>query len=397
MKNRWLGTTAGVALVLLLGGSQFATADTTTPTRAEALAAVKHAQSDLDTARAYLEAEPTPSATATTDTPTPSPTPPVSANLSGLTWNSGVWSKHDLGMAASFVSGPRGGKLLDNVLVYTSRDNMGVQNRPQDWRGAIPAYMLGSDNKMKARADLVLGLTSWTSDGAYMTQAQGQSIGSSACTIDETPIVRLDWEMNLPDGAGYNGAMLTASNYTAWVTRFRSVATGLKTGCPGLRIDFNPNHGADQTSGCATWPIQTQCSRRAFQALKDVINIYGVDTYDTWPPVTASGSGWNSRMTGANELQDALNYAKANGKKFSVPEWGVWCRNTSGCAFDSNQSQHTGGDDPEYMRRMVGFFRSNAGDMSYETYFNEDATYINSDLIVSNPNSRAAYRTALVG
>jgi hypothetical protein len=340
-----------------------------------------------------IPSAPTPTATPTSTSASPtgsaSPTtPPASGRVSGLAWNSGVWNDQQPDQTNAFVSSVRGGKNVDNILVYTTRTNLTSENNPAAWKAALPATFNG------VKQDLVLALTTWTSDGAFMTQAQGQAIGTSVCSVDgTTPVVRLDWEMNLADGAGSNGAALTASNYTAWVARFRAVATGLKAGCSGLKIDFNPNHGADQTAGCNTSPVTTMCTRRAFQALKDVVDIYGVDTYDSYPPVLASNSGWGYRTNAANtnELENARAYAVANGKKFSVPEWGTAC-NSSGCQWQGN----AGGDDPNYAHQMLAWFNTHASDMAYETYFNEPATYIISDLIGANPNTRAQYRSDIL-
>lgn len=334
----------------------------------------------------------TPSATATptasaTATPTATPTTPPGGNPSGMAWSSGVWTDQDPAAAANFVSAVRGGRALDNILVYTTRSSIATENAPLAWKAALPADFNGVSQ------DIVLGLTTWTADGAFMTQAQGQTIGASLCSVDATrPIVRLDWEMNLNDGAGSNGAALTSANYTAWVARFNAVATGLKAGCPGLRVDFNPNQGADQTSGCnsGTYAQPNNCSRRAFQAVKANVDIFGVDTYDSWPPVTASGSGWNSHLTAFNRLDESRTYALANGKKWSVPEWGVAC-NGSGCQWQGN----AGGDDPEYVKRYIAYFKAHAADVAYETYFDDPNSYIVSDLINNNPSSRAQYAASM--
>lgn len=355
--------TAAVAVgaVLVLAGP-FASASSTNPTQQEAL-------SGLEAARIYISQHP--------DVPLPTTPPatttsPASNRPSGLPWSSGVWANEDRTLTQRFVTEVRGGRQGDNFLVYTWRNTLAAQQAPTMWRDHLPATFSG------ASQDLVLAVTTWTADGAFMTNAQGQAMGVSLCGIDSTPIVRLDWEMNLPDGAGSNGAALTAANYTAWVARFRAVATGIRTGCPGVRIDFNPNHGADQTAGCNVTP---SCSRRAFQALKDVVDIYGVDSYDSWPPVTASNSGWAAHLS---MLDEARSYALANGKKFSVPEWGLWT------------GANGGGDDPKYIANYVAWFAAHASDLAYETYFNEPNSYIISDLLDHNPASRTQYRSSLL-
>jgi hypothetical protein len=220
-----------------------------------------------------------------------------------------------------------------------------------------------------------------------MTNAQARQIGTSLCSVDNVdPTVRLDWEMNLPGGAGNNGADLTASNYNAWVARFHDVATGIKATCPSVLIDFNPNHGNDQTAGCNTSPATSQCSRRAFQAVRADVDFFGIDIYDRDTPVRADGSGWPSFLNGFNNLDESRTYAVANGKKWSVPEWGLWKVNPGG------------GDDREYISRMIRYFIAHAGDVGYETYFNETADYIDSNLFPNapNPQSAAQYRSDIL-
>jgi hypothetical protein len=332
------------------------------------------------TGTATPTAAPTGTATPTAaPTGTATPTGTAGTRPSGLAWSSGVWANEDRTATQRFKTEVRGGLQLDNLLVYTWRDSMANQNLPAMYRAGLPADF------DPATQDLVLALTTWTADGASMTNAQARGIGTSICGVDSNAIVRLDWEMNLNDGAGSNGAALTSSNYSAWVARFRAAATGLKATCPGIRIDFNPNHGADQTPGCNTSPVATQCSRRAFQALKDVIDIFGIDRYDSFPPVTASGSGWSSHLNGFNELDESRTYALANGKKWSVPEWGLWVSSNSG-----------GGDDPEYIERYFTYFAAHSADIAYETYFNEPNSYIVSDLLDHNPNGRAQYRASIL-
>ncbi len=320
----------------------------------------------------------TPQSPATTPpaTTVPATTPPVSGRPSGLPWSSGVWANEDRTATQRFITEVRGGRQADNLLVYTWRNTVASQINAQMYRDHLPATFNGGTQ------DLVLAVATWTADGAFMTQAQGVSLGVALCSVDSTPIVRLDWEMNLNDGAGSNGAMLNASNYNAWVARFRAVATGIKSGCPATRIDFNPNHGGDQTAGCNVTPA---CSRRAFQAVKDLVDIFGIDRYDSFPPVTASGSGWPSHLNGFNELDESRAYALANGKKWSLPEWGLWTASNSG-----------GGDDPKYIQAYIAYLASHAGDVAYETYFNEPNSYNVSDLISNNPNGRAQYRSSLL-
>jgi hypothetical protein len=344
------------------------------------------------TVTAGVPASPTVAPTTTTAAPTtttaaptttiavPPTTAPASALVSGLAWPSGVWANQDVAQAARFASIVRGGRAIDNYPYHTWRGSIASQNQPTEWRKSVPA------NFDQTKQNLVLAMTTWMGDGSYMNASQAAAFGTSACSIDTTPIVRLDWEMNLQDGAGANGAVLTAANFSAWVARFRTVATGIKSTCPGARIDFNPNHGTDQTTGCnsGTYAAPNNCSRQAYQSLKDVVDIFGIDRYDAWPIVGSSNAGWTSHLNGYNELNESRLYALANGEKWSVPEWGLW---TGGAG---------GNDDPTYITDYITYFAAHAGDIAYEDYFNEPDSYIISDLIDNNPNGRAAYRAAIL-
>ena len=307
---------------------------------------------------------PTPSASVT---PTPTPTPTATTPTAGR-WNSGVWASQSASQVNAFVAGPRGGVPVGNVLFYTTRDSQATQlSSLSSARGTLPSGFSG------ASQDLVVGFASWTSDGASTTASQASQAGQAICAVDATPIVRLDWEMNLNDGAGNNGARLDAANFSQWVSRFNLVSSWMKAACPGLRVDFNPNNGQDQTSGCGGSTAANWCSRRAFQAVKANVDYFGIDTYDAW-------NSHDQIVNGVGQLNESRSYATANGKKFSVPEWGLW---TGGAGR---------GDDPAYMRLMLNWFAANAGAVGYETYFNEPASYIRSDIIGQNPNSRATYR-----
>jgi hypothetical protein len=306
-------------------------------------------------------------------TPPPTTPPPTTGTrASGMPWSSGVWGRQETGIGEQYiaktVSSVRGGVPIDNVMHYTVRATHAAQISSVTRMGgaALPAGFNAS------RDDLIVSVTTWAGDGSYMNASQAGQVGAEACKIDSSPIIRLNWEMNLPGGPAHNGEQLTSGNYSSWVPRFRTAATAMKAACPALKVDFNPNHGADQTGGCGGSPAQW-CSRRAFLELKDVIDIFGIDTYDAW-------ASHDVQVNGAGELNESYNFALANGKKFSVPEWGV--------AKSSYGNGH--GDDPSYINMMMDWYNSHASGMAYETYFGEPADYIYSDLVGMNPNSRAA-------
>ena len=98
-----------------------------------------------------------------------------------------------------------------------------------------------------------------------------------------------------------------------------------------------------------------------------------------WPAVT-NESTWAEHLTGPYGLKFWSDFAKAHGKKFAVPEWGVYPANAG-----SN-----GGDNAFYVAKMQGFFKSQGSHLAYESYFNESADYIKASLFGPNQNPAGA-------
>ena len=106
-----------------------------------------------------------------------------------------------------------------------------------------------------------------------------------------------------------------------------------------------------------------------------------------WPGAT-SAAAWNNQLNGAYGLKFWLKFAKAHGKRLSVPEWGVYP--------GTSHAGNNGGDNAYYVKKMNSFFRANAASLAYESYFNESASYYGGSLFgpVQNPKASAAYRAA---
>jgi hypothetical protein len=116
---------------------------------------------------------------------------------------------------------------------------------------------------------------------------------------------------------------------------------------PALQWDWNVNRGV--SSGLAD-PTQAYPGN-------SYVDIVGVDSYDWWPAATTA-AGWQSQLNGKQGLNYWLTFAEAHGKPLSVPEWGNVSSGTS-----------TGGDDPQYVQDMKGFFAANAGHIAFEGNF----------------------------
>ena len=295
----------------------------------------------------------------------------ASAHASGLPWSSGAYTDLDAAQATAFAAWR--GRPLDNISVFPSRDSWPAMLNPW-WlsTGTIPAGFSG---------DLVVAVPLWpqNSNVTANADAQWRQLGGQIAGRDPDAYVRLGWEMNI--GTYWK---VTPSNRSQWIAGFNRAAANLHATGPKLRIVWNPNWGADQTG---------VDSRAVFQAVRSQVHAYGIDAYDSYPPSTTD-AGAAARMTGPRGFADSLAYARANRKRFALPEWGVACT-TAGCAWAGN----AGGDDPRYVRDVVGFLGANAADVAFDSYFNETQDYIRSNLYPTTPNplAGAAYVTALNG
>jgi hypothetical protein len=61
-------------------------------------------------------------------------------------------------------------------------------------------------------------------------------------------------------------------------------------------------------------------------------------------------------------VQAWLRFAKAKGKPYAVPEWGV--------GGPRDVCAAPGVDNPYFIKKMYQFFWANAADLAYEVYFN---------------------------
>ena len=210
------------------------------------------------------------------------------------------------------------------------------------------------------------GNLSAAASGAY--NAQWEKFARNLAATYPTAYVRPGWEMNLP-GWYYSATPATAAK---WKQAFRHAVTSMREAAPGLRIVWNPNEGPGQTGtpdAAVFWPGD------------DVVDVVGLDAYDWWPGYTTdeaiashrdSTYGWNHW----------LEFAKAHGKKFSLPEWGVATANTA-----------SGGDNPKYINFVYSWLKANQKDIAFESYFHEGDGYIRSDLFTGyNPKASAEYK-----
>jgi len=267
-----------------------------------------------------------------------------SPNRSGLPWASGAylpaetpaaaaafgaWRKRPLDVGEVWVDGSTWATITDSAWLY------------QEWHGSpytlvVTVPMLPAD---------VPGVSIGTcTNGAYNAYWRqfGQAISSYGLG---SSIIRLGWEFN---GKWYSWA---ATSPTVWAACWRQAVTSARSTAPGLRWDWNVNRGA-----ASALPDPT----RAYPG-NAYVNMIGIDSYDWWPSV-ASGGGWQTQLNGEQGLNYWLAFAKAHGKKLSVPEWG-----------NIRYGRSAGRDDPQYIRDMRAFFAANAPYIAFEAIFQDSA------------------------
>ena len=116
----------------------------------------------------------------------------------------------------------------------------------------------------------------------------------------------------------------------------------------------------------------------------DVVDIVGVDAYDwKWGDAAITPAArWNWILRQTYGLNWVASFAAAHGKRISVPEWGL--------AVHSLMQGGGGGDDPNYVRSMLGW--TAAHHTVYQAYYDEQDCRISNNQF---PTSTSAYRSLL--
>lgn len=285
-----------------------------------------------------------------------------SVRASGLAWHSGVFS-HDAQQTTQFAQAR--GRPVDVLAVFPTRDSWATIL--QDWwmsPTAVPEGFTGT---------LAVGVPLFPGDGSLAAAASGaddarwEELGRLIASRYPDAWVRPGWEMNIPNWPW----AATPENVSEYKVAFRRAATALRRGGPGLRIVFNPNEGRG-----ASLPD----ARLAYPG-DDVVDVIGIDAYD-WYPAYDSG-GWEEHRTKDQGWDFWANFARARGKKFAVPEWGVM-----------TGSDASGGDNPTYIRSVLEWMGDNADIMAFDAYFEETQDYCRCALSL-NPKAAAEYAAVL--
>ena len=191
---------------------------------------------------------------------------------------------------------------------------------------------------------------------------------------DADAYLRLGFEFDGNWNAWYAGTPAAEANFAAYfdqiVTAMRSVAGA------NFRFVWNPDADAFTASG---YNVALAYPGNAY------VNVIGLDAYDqSWASPQTPATAWNDTVL--PELTAAQQFAAAQGKPLAFTEWGDIIRSDG----------HGLGDDPLYMTNMLAWMHNPANNVAFETYFDFDASGVNSDLTGGDfPNSLAALKADL--
>jgi len=237
------------------------------------------------------------------------------------------------------------GNLCDVAQVYTARDSWQsivgqsfVYGNFAGWPGKLvisvpPFPETGSSLKTCAT-------------GAYDSNWRqfGQTLNAAG---RQNSIVRLAWEAN------GNWYPWSGSDPVAFVNCYRHVVDAIKsTANPDPLFDWTINSHYSQNP-----PSHNPLDLYPGDQWVDIVSI---DAYDQYPP-SYTLDQFNAQATAQGGITWLYNFARAHGKLFGVPEWGV----------ASGSGENGGGDNANYIQFMRDWMEARAGrGMYYESYFN---------------------------
>jgi hypothetical protein len=202
--------------------------------------------------------------------------------------------------------------------------------------------------------------------GSYDTyyQSVARQVAASGAT---NVIFRIGWESNHNSWPWYGG-----SDPARFKQTFQRIARILRDHNPTCLIEWcNVKDGRQRGSVLDLYPGDAY------------VDIVGVTFFDGYPAFNSDAiwaANYRTRLRGGPlGIGSWLDFARSRGKKFAVPEWGIW-RGRPNC-----------GDNQVYIRKMNEFFRGCGDDLAYENYFNQiDYHQICPGNI--NPRASAEYR-----
>ncbi|MFZ0251027.1 MAG: glycosyl hydrolase [Acidimicrobiales bacterium] len=240
------------------------------------------------------------------------------------------------------------------------------------WRGTGYTLSIGVPIIPNSSSGSPVGTLAQGATGAYnsyyVTLAQNLVSGGQA-----NAYLRLGFEF---DGGWFSWAATTPGAEASFAAYFQQIVTAMRS-VPGQQFRFvwNPTAAAftDGYSVAAAYPGNAY------------VDVVGLDIYDqSWATPQTPANAWST--TYAPALAAAQRFASSQGKPLAFPEWGVIIRSDG----------HGLGDDPNYINQMTSWMKNSSNDVTYESYFDFNASGLNSQITGGLfPNSLAAFSADL--
>jgi hypothetical protein len=230
------------------------------------------------------------------------------------------------------------------------------------WKGATQTVVISSAPYPELKGTTLAKCAQGDYDAQWTRF--GTSVAGSG--MANRVVMRLAWEFN---GSWVRWAARSPQDF---IGCWQHIFTAAEKNAPQLRWDWTVNRGVGDVLTDAT---------KAWPGVK-YVDFVGIDSYDGYPAVKNLAT-WNTQYAGKGGFKFWAAFAKRKGKRLSVPEWGLY----PGTAW----AGHGGGDNPYYIMKMFGFFRSQGKNLAYEAYFNDPAP-AHAGALNLNPKGRDEYR-----